>query len=142
MADPDVTPKGILERNSPGLGHLTGYRLDDATIEVDLSEIPAVDESLVGMPMNLEGHFETREHPELGASPYFKAHRANPGAFSDAGDRRPRLRLQLKAVIRRRVASIRFGSRESQGPFSRLPTDDLPIGLVLYENRCRAIRGL
>ena len=85
MADPDVTLKGILRRNTPGLGHNTDYRLDNATIEVDLSEVEAVDESMDGMPISVEGHFETRENPELGARWIFKAHSAQPGAFSDAG---------------------------------------------------------
>jgi hypothetical protein len=85
MADPDVTLKGVLRRYTPGLGHNTDYRLDNATIEVDLSEVEAVDESMEGMPISVEGHFETREHPELGARWVFKAHSAEPGAFSDAG---------------------------------------------------------
>jgi hypothetical protein len=66
MADPDVTLKGILRRNTPGLGRDTEYRLDNATIEIDLSEVEAVDESMEDMPISVEGHFETREHPELG----------------------------------------------------------------------------
>jgi hypothetical protein len=84
IADPDVTLKGILRRNTPGLGHNTEHRLDNATIEVDLSEVDAVDESLKGMPMSVEGHFEPREHPELSARWVFKAHSAQPGVFSDA----------------------------------------------------------
>ncbi len=85
MADPDVTLKGILRRNTPGLGHNTKYRLDNATIEVDLWEIEAVDESMDGMPISVEGHFETREHPELGTRWVFKAHAAQAGAASDTG---------------------------------------------------------
>jgi hypothetical protein len=37
MAEPDVDLKGLLERNTPGLGHTISYRLDNVTIEVDLS---------------------------------------------------------------------------------------------------------
>ncbi len=39
MAGPDVTLKAIFRRNAPGPGHSTEYRLDNATIEVDLSEV-------------------------------------------------------------------------------------------------------
>lgn len=85
MADPDVTLKGLLERSTVGTGHNTEYRLNNVTIEVDLSELGAVDESMEGMPVSVEGHFETRDHPELGASPYFKAHSARAGTFSDSG---------------------------------------------------------
>jgi hypothetical protein len=85
MAHPDVTLKGILRWNTPGLGHDTKYRLDNATIELDLSEVEAVGESMEGMPINVEGHFETRENPELGTRWVFMAHSAQAGAFSDAG---------------------------------------------------------
>ena len=62
MAEPDVDLKGLLERNTPGLGHTTSYRLDNVTIEVDLSEIGVVDESLTeGLPVSVNGHFETQE---------------------------------------------------------------------------------
>jgi hypothetical protein len=51
MAEPDVDLKGLLERNTPGLDHTTSYRLDNVTIEVDLSEVGGVDESLAeGLP--------------------------------------------------------------------------------------------
>lgn len=39
MAEPDVDLKGLLERNTTGIGHTTAYRLDNVTIEVDLSEV-------------------------------------------------------------------------------------------------------
>ena len=39
MADPDVTLKGLLERNTAGTDHNTGYRLNDVTFEGDLSEV-------------------------------------------------------------------------------------------------------
>ena len=82
---PDVTLKGIFRRNTPGLDHNTEYRLNDATIEVDLSEVEAVDQSMEGMPISVEGRCETRENPELGTRWVFKAHSAQAGAFSDAG---------------------------------------------------------
>jgi hypothetical protein len=85
MAHPDVALKGILRRNTPGLDHNTEYRLNDATIEVDLSEVEAVDQSMEGMPISVEGRCETRENPELGTRWVFKAHSAQAGAFSDAG---------------------------------------------------------
>lgn len=85
MADPDVALKGLLERNTEGIGHTTGYRLNNVTIEVDLSKVEAVDESLEGMPITLRGHFEIREHPEHGARWIFKAHSAEPGAFAEGG---------------------------------------------------------
>ena len=75
MAEPDVTLKGLLERNTPGLGHTTDYRLDNVTLEVDLSEVDVVDESAEGLPVSVEGHFETRDTPETGARWIFKAHR-------------------------------------------------------------------
>jgi hypothetical protein len=72
MAEPDVDLKGLLERNTPGLGHTTSYRLDNVTIEVDLSEVGVVDESL---PVTVNGHFETQDNPEMGPRWVFKAHR-------------------------------------------------------------------
>ncbi len=75
MAEPDVDLKGLLERNTPGLGHTTSYRLDNVTIEVDLSEVGDVDESLAeGLPVTVNGHFETQDNPETGARWVFKAH--------------------------------------------------------------------
>jgi hypothetical protein len=76
MAEPDVDLKGLLERNTPGLGHTTSYRLDNVTIEVDLSEVGVVDESLAeGLPVTVNGHFETQDNPETGSRWVFKAHR-------------------------------------------------------------------
>ena len=64
MAEPDVDLRGLLERNTPGLGHTTSYRLDNVTIEVDLSEVGDVDESLAeGLPVTVNGHFETQDNP-------------------------------------------------------------------------------
>jgi hypothetical protein len=75
MAEPDVDLKGLLERNSPGLRHTTSYRLDNVTIEVDLSEVGGVDESLAeGLPVTVNGHFETQDNPKTGARWVFKAH--------------------------------------------------------------------
>ena len=76
MAEPDVDLKGLLERNTPGLGHTTSYRLDNVTIEVDLTEVGVVDESLAeGLPVTVNGHFETQDNPETGPRWVFKAHR-------------------------------------------------------------------
>ena len=75
MAEPDVDLKGLLERNTAGLGHTTAYRLDNVTIEVDLSEVGTVDESLAeGLPVSVNGHFETQDTPETGTRWVFKAH--------------------------------------------------------------------
>lgn len=76
MAEPDIYLKGLFERNTPGLGHATSYRLDNVTIEVDLSEVGEVDESLAeGLPVSVYGHFETQDNPETGPRWVFKAHR-------------------------------------------------------------------
>jgi hypothetical protein len=85
VSDAEVTLKGILQRNTAGLGHNTDYRLNNVTIEVDLSEVEAVDESLENQPVTVEGSFETREHPELGTRWVFKARSADPDTFSDRG---------------------------------------------------------
>lgn len=82
-----------LERNAQrhpqaehaSMRHNSKYRLDDATIEVDLSEVEGVDESLEGMPVDIEGHFETRENPELGPRWVLKATSAHSEAVSDSG---------------------------------------------------------
>ena len=65
--------RGILERNTAvALEDPTaGYHLNHVTIELDLSELAAgsesaLDESLEGLPVSVEGRFETREHPESG----------------------------------------------------------------------------
>jgi hypothetical protein len=86
MTDPDVTLKGILRRNTAAAGgEAAEWRIDNATIELDTSEVAALDESLEGMPINVRGHFETRERGELGARWVFKAHSAEAGAFSGRG---------------------------------------------------------
>lgn len=70
MAEPDVDLKGLLERNTAGIGHTTAYRLDNVTIEVDLSEVGDVDESLAeGLPVSVNGHFETQDNAETGVCP-------------------------------------------------------------------------
>ena len=66
------------------MGRDTEYRLDNATIEIDPSEVEAVDESMEDMPTSVDRHFETREHPELGTRWVFKAHSARAAASSDA----------------------------------------------------------
>ncbi len=86
MHDSDViTLRGILEKNTPGMGHTTDHRLNNVTIEVDLSEVSGLDESLEGQPMSVEGRFETRQHPELGTRWVFKAHSARSESFSGRG---------------------------------------------------------
>ena len=75
MAGPNVDLKGLLERNTPGLGHTTSYRLDNVTIEVDLSEVGGVNERVAeGLPVTVNGYFETQDNPETGARWVFKAH--------------------------------------------------------------------
>lgn len=71
MADTTATLKGILERNLAA--ETGGYHLNHVTLEVDMSEVGAVDESLEGLPISVEGHFEAREHPESGTRWVFKA---------------------------------------------------------------------
>ena len=70
MAKSDVNLMGLLERNTAGIGHTTAYRLDNVTIEVDLSEVGDVNESLAeGLPVSVNGHFETQNSPETGVRP-------------------------------------------------------------------------
>jgi hypothetical protein len=75
MADADATLRGILERNEAVAagGETAGYHLNHVTIELDISEVGALDEGLEGLPVSAEGHFETREHPESGTRWVFKA---------------------------------------------------------------------
>jgi hypothetical protein len=77
MADPNAaTLRGILERNevvAAGDEETAGYHLNHVTIELDTSEIGALNEGLEGLPVSIEGHFETREHPESGARWIFRA---------------------------------------------------------------------
>jgi hypothetical protein len=75
MADPDATLRGILERNTAAAGVGTAaYHLNHVTIELDASEVGYLGEGLEGLPVSVEGHFETREHPESGTRWIFKAH--------------------------------------------------------------------
>jgi hypothetical protein len=75
VADSATTLRGILERNvTAAVGSETaGYHLNHVTIELDTPEVGALDESLEGLPISAEGHFETREHPESGTRWVFKA---------------------------------------------------------------------
>jgi hypothetical protein len=75
MADPNAALRGILERNTAAAigGETAGYHLNHVTIELDVSEVGALDESLEGLPINVEGHFEAREHPQSGTRWVFKA---------------------------------------------------------------------
>ncbi len=57
----------MLKKNDPAVSHTTAYRLNNLTIEVDLSEVGDVYEGV-------EGHFETQDNPETGARWVFKAH--------------------------------------------------------------------
>lgn len=85
MTEPEATLVGTLQRNTTDNPEGAGYRLNNVTIEVDASEIPTLDESLEGQPVDVEGHFETREHPESGTRLVFKARSARPRVFSDRG---------------------------------------------------------
>lgn len=75
MAEPNAVLRGILERNEAAAmrGETTSYHLNHVTIELDASEVGAVDESLEGLPISVEGHFEAREHPEGGTRWVFRA---------------------------------------------------------------------
>ncbi len=75
MVDPGAPLRGILERNiAAAVGsESAGYHLNHVTIEVDTSEVGPLDEGLEGLPMSVEGRFETREHPEGGTRWVFKA---------------------------------------------------------------------
>ena len=84
MAHTEAALKGILERNVAAAvsGETAGYHLNHVTIELDVSEVGDLDESLEGLPISVEGHFETREHPESGTRWVFKArsvHQDVPG---------------------------------------------------------------
>ena len=74
MAGPDAVLRGILERNMAAAaeGETAGYHLNHVTVEIDVSELDLVDEGLEGLPISVEGRFETREYPE-GARWVFKA---------------------------------------------------------------------
>ena len=75
MTEPDAALRGILERNVAAAvgGETAGYHLNHVTIEIDTSEIGDLDESMEGLPVSIEGRFETREHPESGTRWIFKA---------------------------------------------------------------------
>jgi hypothetical protein len=74
MTEPDAALRGILERNVAAAvgGETAGYHLNHVTIEIDTSEIGDLDESMEGLPVSIEGRFETREHPESGTRWVFK----------------------------------------------------------------------
>lgn len=76
MGDRGATLRGILEKNEAAMtGTATAaYHLNHVTIELDASEVSALDEGLEGLPVSAEGHFEMREHPESGTRWVFKAH--------------------------------------------------------------------
>ncbi len=88
-----ATLRGILERNEAiALADPTaGYHLNHVTIELDLSELPTgaedtLDESLEGLPVSVEGRFETREHPESGVVRWiFKAREIRQEVPGDMG---------------------------------------------------------
>lgn len=74
MADQDAVLRGILERNMAAAESASaGYHLNHVSIEIDVSEISLVDEGLEGLPISVQGSFETREHPESGTRWVFKA---------------------------------------------------------------------
>ena len=77
MAGPEVTLVGTLQRNMTEGPEGAGYRLNNVTVEVDMSEVGALDPDLEGQPVSVEGRFETREHPESGRRLVFKARAAN-----------------------------------------------------------------
>jgi hypothetical protein len=88
-----ATLRGILERNEAiALADPTaGYHLNHVTIELDLSELPTgaedtLDDSLEGLPVSVEGRFETREHPESGVVRWiFKAREIRQEVPGDMG---------------------------------------------------------
>ncbi len=75
MTEPDAALRGILERNVVAAveGETAGYHLNHVTLEIDVSEVGPLDEGLEGLPVSVEGRFETREHPEGGTRWVFKA---------------------------------------------------------------------
>jgi hypothetical protein len=84
MDDTDATLRGILERNVSAAieDETAGYHLNHVSVEIDTSEIGPLDEGLEGLPVSVEGRFETREHPESGTRWVFKArsvHHEVPG---------------------------------------------------------------
>lgn len=87
MSGTEAVLVGTLQRNTTDNPEGAGYRLNNVTIEVDASAISILDEGLEGQPVNVEGHFETREHPESGTRLVFKARSAEMRLFS--GDEEP-----------------------------------------------------
>ena len=87
MADPNATLRGILERNVAAAigGQTAGYHINHVTIELDVSEVGALDESLEGLPISVEGHFEAREHPQSGTRWVFKARSVQPDVAGRGG---------------------------------------------------------
>ncbi len=75
MADTEAALRGILERNMAAAvsGETAGYHLNHVTVELDTSEVSILDEGLEGLPISVEGRFETREHPEGSIRWVFKA---------------------------------------------------------------------
>ncbi len=74
MTEPDAALRGILERNVVAAveGETAGYHLNHVTIDIDVSEVGPLDTGLEGLPVSVEGRFETRQHPE-GTRWVFKA---------------------------------------------------------------------
>ncbi len=86
MAETDAVLRGILERNEAAIGDKTaGYHLNHVTIELDVSEVGAVDEASEGLPVTVEGRFETREYPESGTRWVFKARAVRQDVPSSGG---------------------------------------------------------
>ena len=88
MADPNATIRGILERNTAAAisGETAGYHINHVSIELDVSEVgDALDESLEGLPISVEGHFEAREHPQSGTRWVFKARSVQPDVAGGGG---------------------------------------------------------
>lgn len=84
MAEPEAL-RGILERNMAAVvdGEDVVYHLNHVTIEIDTSEVGLLDEGLEGLPVSVEGSFETREQPEGSARWVLKArsiHQDVPGS--------------------------------------------------------------
>ncbi len=87
MTDPDAALRGILERNMAAavVGEMPSYHLNHVTIEIDTSEVGPLDEGLEGLPVSIEGRFETREHPESGTRWVFKARSVQPDVAGRGG---------------------------------------------------------
>ena len=74
MADSTAALRDILERNISAVDDETGgYHLNHVTIDLDVSEVGALDENLEGLPISVEDHFEVREHPQSGTRWVFRA---------------------------------------------------------------------